>query len=145
MRLLMTDVILLDAPDTHTKKRQVMCDMIQTAAKHYGREEREGLREEWEFCDFLSCKAATHGKQNTSGRGQKGPWGSFRHHSAELDLTHKGKKQHRRSVHGKASTLPLMPCSIKTHFPHPASLILKTHLSSKFFYITGGALEGKIL
>lgn len=101
------------------KKRQAMRDMIQTAAKHYGREEREGLWEEWEFCDFLSRKAATHGKQNTSGRGQKGPWGSFRHHSAELDLTHKRKKQHRRSVHGKASTLPLMPCSIKTHFPHP--------------------------
>lgn len=41
----MTDVILLDAPDTHTKKRQVMYDMIQTAAKHYGREEREGVTE----------------------------------------------------------------------------------------------------
>lgn len=111
------------------------------------RKGREGAREEWEFCDFLSHKTATHGKQNTIGRGQEGPWGSFRHPSAELDLNDKSikKKQHTRSVHGKASTLPLMPCSIKTHFPHPASLILKTHLSSKFFYITGGALEGKIL
>lgn len=85
----MTDVILLDAPDTHTKKRQVICDMIQTAAKHYGREEREGVREELEFCDFLSHKAATHGKQNTSAMGQKGPWGSFWNCSAELHLTHK--------------------------------------------------------
>lgn len=63
-----------------------MCDMIQTAAKHYGREEREGVTE-WEFCDFLSREAATHGNQNPSGWGQEGPWGSFRHRSAELDLT----------------------------------------------------------